>query len=250
MYCCDLAGEPLALRPGMDLEHGGVGLVFNWTGEEERLEGWGSGPSPDILFHEYNEQEQEQEQEQASSPVYRRSLVTPGTRINLRLMSCVFDARALHHHLQARTVPKSLQPPRWRSPQKRVQILAASLSSFISDIGLPIQLEGPTLGLRRMHSLYAIACNEKPDLIQALMKKGTPPDIKPQKLRDRTAIPEVFDIAGYLLRSLNIHTTLGPGEAFSLIPGSALSKDAHALSSQAPKAAVKQEKTFRKTHVA
>lgn len=227
MYCCDLMGEPLALRPGMTLDQGGVGMVFHWLGEEERLESWDNGPSPDILFHEYSPHEL------VPIPTYLRSFVTAGTRINLQLVSLVFEDRALHHHIQARSVPKSIMPPRWRSANKRVQALAASLSALIPDIGLNVHIQGPTLGLRRMHSLYAMARTEQGEQIKGLIAQGLPKNIKPQKERDLSDVPEVHDIARHLLRNLNIHTTLGKGDEFSLIPNSALFYDAYTLSSHA-----------------
>ncbi|AJY53314.1 hypothetical protein [Halomonas sp. KO116] len=227
LHCCDLAGEALALRPGATLDEGGVGLVFKWLGEEECLEGWGAGPSPDILYHEYRTHELVEE------PTYQRSLVVAGTRINFRLESLVFDDRALRHHLLARSVPKPLLPPRWRSMNKRIRDLADNLTAHVPDCGLNVRLDGPSLGLRRIHDLYAAACIDRAEDVQKVKSKDVP-GITAQKHRDRDDPPEVHDVARYLLRSLNIPYALTTGGPFTLIPNTELYMDAYALSSLGP----------------
>lgn len=224
MYLCDLAGDALALRPGNTLDQGGVGAVFKWLGEEERLEKWGAGPSPDILFHEY------QNHELVNTPTYQRSFVVAGTRINLILESLVFEDRALRHHLLARSVPKPLLPSRLRSMNKRIRNLADNLTVLVPNEGLSIRIEGPSMCLRHIHDLYAKACMERKEEIEHLKLKEVT-GITPQKHRNRGDRPEVYDVARYLLQSLNIPYALATDEPFSLIPNSALYEDVFALSS-------------------
>ena len=230
LFCCDMAGEPLALRPGAELSDGGVGVVLDWLGEEERLEGWGNGPSPNILYHEY------QAHELSTEPAYVRSLVTAGTRINLRVKGLVFEPRSLRHHLQHKRIPSDILPPRWRSMSKRINDVADKLLELVPEIGMPIRLDGPSLELRLIHERYEHATQNDLQAREQLFQRGTPTDIKPQKVRDDDQCPEVYDVAGHLLRQFNIPIVLGNGEAFSLIPHTALFKDAYALSSLGPQA--------------
>lgn len=228
LFCCDMAGEPLALRPGAELSDGGVGVVLDWFGEEERLEGWGNGPSPNILYHEY------QSHELSTEPAYVRSLVTAGTRINLRVQGLVFEPRSLRHHLQHKRIPSDILPPRWRSMSKRVNDVADKLLELVPEVGIPIRLEGPSLELRLIHERYEHACMVENDQHTHLFQLGVPTDIKPQKVRDSDQCPEVHDVARYLLRQFNIPIVLSNGEAFSLISHTALYRDAYALSSLGP----------------
>ena len=229
MVCCDFAGEPVTAVPGQPRETMGACLVLDWRGPEARLETWGSGPEPDVLYHDY------QQRGFQSVPTYARSLVPAGSQAHLRVIGLRLDLDVLKEHWLAGCLPRGLrgatrgQPGSFRRLGVSGAIRQAErhLLALAPSDGMPLRVEGPTQRDRELHAEYDRAAT-RPEVLAVLQGAALARKwgfgLTDQRLQ-RTPSQQLRDAALYLLMAPGLVSENAiPGD-LHLIPDSRLYRD-------------------------
>lgn len=229
MVCCDFAGEPVTAVPGQPREAMGACLVLSWTGPEARLQTWGSGPEPDVLYHDY------QQRGFQRVPTYARSLVPAGSQDHLRVIGLRLDSGVLKEHWLAGRLPSQLKGASRGQPGslRRLGVSRAlkqaerHLLALVPSEGVPIRVEGPTQRDRELHAEYDRAAT-RPEVLAVL--HGAALARKwgfglTDQLAQRTPSQQLRDAALYLLMAPGLLSEDAiPGD-LHLIPDSRLYRD-------------------------
>jgi len=229
MLCCDFVGEPVTSVPGKPREAMGACLVLAWTGLEARLGAWGSGPEPDVLYHDY------QQRGFQRAPTYARSLVPAGSQDHLRVIGLRLDSGVLKEHWLAGRLPSQLKGASRGQPgslrrlgvSRAVRQAERHLLALVPSDGVPLRVEGPTQRDRELHAEYDRAAT-RPEVLAVL--HGAALARKwgfglTDQLAQRTPSQQLRDAALYLLMAPGLLSEDAiPGD-LHLIPDSRLYRD-------------------------
>ncbi|PXX94700.1 hypothetical protein [Halomonas sp. LBP4] len=229
MVCCDFAGEPATSVPGQPRDAMGASLVLAWKGPEARLEAWGTGPEPDVLYHDY------QQRGFQSAPTYARSLLPAGSQAHLRVIGLRLDLDVLKEHWLAGRLPSGLRgAPRGQPGSlKRLGVNRAikqaeeHLQALVPSEGLALRVAGPSQRDRELHAQYDRAAT-RPEVLAVLhgaalaRKWGVG---LTDQLAQRSPSQQLRDAALYLLMAPGLLSEDAiPGD-LHLIPDSRLYRD-------------------------